>query len=130
MADVVELPWFTALRQTQQAPEDVRIRFAATDGKEYDVTFKRGMTGPLVATLLKELANLPSDRGQRALETQPLKAIGADAVIGPQGEPGISIRLEGNLRLTIKPSKEALDGLRAVLVQLDSATKPPTRTSH
>jgi hypothetical protein len=114
----VDVPAFNAIKSSGVSGDAVTVSLAGTDGKTYGLTFPRGLIGPLMVTIVGQLTHLPAESGARRIETLPLKTIGAQAAAGPHGELGISIRLEGGLRLTLAVTPEVLLVLRSELAKL------------
>lgn len=118
------------LRQWQSAavpPDRIGVQLHADNGTSYAIAIHRGQLGPFMAELVGRATTLPAPT---QIETVPIQLFGSDAVAGPDGQIGISIRLAGGLRLTLSLTPEAITGLQVTLNQVAPMAKPPSSSSH
>ncbi len=131
MPDIVYNPPNLISYQVGMSPPDViGLRLQTEDGTSFVARVKRGMVGPLVTEMIGRVSALPAEENEQRIETQPLSAIGAQTVVGPQGQPGIAIRLEGGLKLTIALTPAAIADLQTHLARIAQITAQPGGTSH
>jgi hypothetical protein len=130
MPHVVKAPNLTDFQTGKSPPDAIGLRLTANDNSTYTVRIKRSQIVPLVMKIIGQAETLPPQRGRR-IETNPLTPLGVDAVVAPNGHPGISIRLAGGLRLTISLTANVIADLRNKLIQAEQVLKPPpTSSSH
>ena len=102
MTEQITAPNLIRWQTGTSPPEKIGLMLHADNGATFSVAISRSQLSPLITELAGRAASLPTMTGSTpAFETLPMKSIGADAVAGPDGQIGISIRLEGGLRLTL-----------------------------
>jgi hypothetical protein len=111
-------------------PDAIGLRLVTGDGGNLTVRINRAAVGNLIFQMLARASSLPDQPDAPSIETPVLSAIGADIAVGPHGEPGLSIRLAGGLRLTIALNAVALADLQSKLAKLAQVRSSPSGPSH
>ena len=112
MDEVVRTPTLTEYRTGISLPDAVELRLAADNGTTFAVRIRRGQVAPLIVDILGRADGLPPEENRREFDAASLTAIGAEAVVDSDGRPGISIRLAGELRLTLSLTRSSIVNLQ------------------
>jgi hypothetical protein len=131
MSEIVQNPPnLTGFQVGMSPPDAIGVRFMAERGIDLVVRIDRSMVATLILEMFAKAASLPAPPNEPSIMAPPLSALGADIAVGPHGEPGLSIRLAGGLRLTIELNPVALADLQEKVAKLAQVRPSPSGPSH
>jgi hypothetical protein len=131
MSEVVpNPPNLTGCQVGVSLPDAIGLRLTADNGSTFTVRVNRATVAHLILEMTARVSSLADQPDAPAIQVPLLSAIGADIAVGPRGEPGLSIRLAGGLRLTLALNAVAIANLQEHLAKLAQVRAPDGGSSH
>jgi hypothetical protein len=102
---------------------DVVVMFKEESGLPFELRLDSGIVPTLIAALMA-LANRSGAESPMATASQPVTITSAQMLLGPNGQPGLELMIEGTVPIPLRFAGDAIPMLRHALTQLEERATP------
>jgi hypothetical protein len=102
---------------------DVVVMFKEESGLPFELRLDSGIVPTLIAALMA-LASRSGAESPMATASQPVTITSAQMLLGPNGQPGLELMIEGTVPIPLRFAGDAIPMLRHALTQLEERATP------